>query len=131
MRHTIDCPSASTVAAHREPELALESVIDRFEVWLPEDIAVANLRGFANGVGGELEECPRGAVRMRLAGPTQPSGNAGGFWSWFRSAPTEPVFETIELHLRKQPTAGRSLVDISVIRLALPDESARQKDAGR
>jgi serine/threonine-protein kinase len=128
-------PASSSLypVLERRPDLAAEAVIDRFQAWMPEAVAAMKLRGFVSGVGGEVLESVPGVIRVRLADTVQTVESPGGLRSWFRSAPPPlppPTFQTIELRLRKLPSAGQSLVDIAVIRLARRHESSRQRSAG-
>jgi serine/threonine-protein kinase len=119
--------------ADTEPEFAPESLIDRFDAWLPEAIATMKLQGFIEGVGGDVVESSPGLICVRLPGPVaavQPKG--GGFWSWFQATPpAPPASEMIELHLHKKPAQGRTLVGIAVVRPCRPAESPEQAEAGR
>jgi serine/threonine-protein kinase len=111
------------------PAFAPDTVIDRFDAWMPEQIAVMKLRGFIQGVGGEVLESLPGLIRVRLRGtaPEQPKGLSG----WFKTAaPPPPPGETIELHLQKKPSSGRSLVDIAVVRPKTRAESRQARAAG-
>jgi serine/threonine protein kinase len=120
--------------AEAEPRFAPGTVIDRFEAWMPEQIAAMKLRGFINGVGGEVVESLPGLIRVSLRNPdSAPPGPAPrGFLSWFRwsAPPPPPPAETIELYLRKKPSNGRSLVDIAVVRPEPDIEPKRRKEAG-
>ena len=112
------------------------TLIDRFEAWLPEQVAAMKLRGFVEGVAGTVVDSLPGLIRVRLANPAAAATAAApakGLWGWFRGdnsstrAATAP--ETIiELYLRKRPAAGRSLVEIAVVRPVRPGESQRQRD---
>jgi eukaryotic-like serine/threonine-protein kinase len=117
-------------AGAAEPAYAPDAVIDQFEAWMPEQVAVMKLRGFVQGVGGEVIDSVPGLIRVRLPKSGAAAPAAKGFWNWLRPTPAAPTFETIELHVRKQPSAGRSLVDIAVVRPDAPTESRRQRHAG-
>ncbi len=110
---------------------APESVIERFEAWMPEQIAAMKLRGFIQAVGGTVLDSLPGLIRVRLNADGPPGEAPTGFWGWLRGAP-RPVAsgETIELHLHKKPAAGRSVVDIVLVRPPPPGESYRAREAG-
>jgi serine/threonine-protein kinase len=109
-----------------------EALIDRFEAWMPEQVAAMKLRGFIEGVGGEVIESVPGLIRVRLRVPSGVSAAPRGFWGWFRTAlPVSAPVETIELHLQKKPVGGRNLVDIAVVRQARRGEARDQREARR
>jgi eukaryotic-like serine/threonine-protein kinase len=111
-----------------------ETLIDRFEAWMPEQIAAMKLRGFVQGVGGVVLESLPGLIHVRLASP-QPHGTTSkGFWDWLRPAPlpaAAPSGELIELHLQKRLAGGASQVDVAVVRPNRAEESRAQREAGR
>ncbi len=100
---------------------------------MPEQVALMKLRGFVHDLGGEVVESQPGLIRVQLPSPTSDTAAAPkGFLGWFRSPPPPPPSrdETIELHFRKRPSGGRSLVNILVIRVAPQLESRAQREAG-
>lgn len=117
---------AATPVAGAEPSRVAAfdaaGLLDRFEAWLPEPIAIIKLRGFVEGVGGTVVESQPGVIKFGLrdpdeAPPAPPPRK--GLWSWLKPAVVaepEPVF--IELHLEKKQAGGRSLVDIAVAHTA-------------
>ena len=115
----IAAPEAFDTAEHKdaapdEPVFAVDTLIDRLQAWLPEQIAVMKLRGFVEGVGGAVVDSLPGLIRVRLPGPASAvTPPPTGFWGWFRSAPTLPPDEVIELHLRSKPPRAASLVDLT------------------
>lgn len=123
--------NAGSAPVETRRPFAPEAIVDRFDAWMPEQVAVMKLRGFVQDVGGEVVESLPGLIRVQLPARTDNAVAAPtGFWSWFRSPPPLPRDETIELHLRKQPSAGQSLVNILVVRVAPESESGAQREAG-
>lgn len=116
-------------AAETDTEVWQGTLLDRFDAWMPEQIAAVKLRGWVQGVGGTVTESLPGLIRIRLPGPTAAAtAPSKGLWGWLRSGAT-PSEAVIELHIRKQPAAGRSLVDIAVVRPGRNGESKAQLDA--
>ncbi len=114
------------------PEFPAETLIDRFEAWMPEQIAVMKLRGFIHGVGGTVVDSLPGLIRVHLPGHSAATATATGFWGWLRSAPSAaPAGEVIELHLRNQTCVGHNLVDVAVVRPDRQVESRPEAEAGR
>jgi serine/threonine protein kinase len=127
-----DFTDADRPAAHDEPKLSFapEAIIDRFDAWMPESVAVMKLRGFVQDGDGEVIDSLPGLIRVQLLCSAGAPAAPSGFLSWFRAAPPTPRHETIELHFRKQPSAGRSLVNILVARVEPPAETSSQRAAG-
>jgi tRNA A-37 threonylcarbamoyl transferase component Bud32 len=124
----------ATGAAEPEADPWDGTLIDRFAACLPEQIAALKLRGFVDGVGGTVLESLPGLIRIRIPGATAPVKPAGkGLLGWFRGGTSAVAVVSdaiIELHLRKVPTAGRSLVDIAVVRPDREGEAPSQREAG-
>lgn len=119
-------PDAFDVAAQpaadaEKPDYDPSAVLDRFEAWMPEQIALIKLRGFVDGVGGDIVESLPGVIKVRFpcssSAPPPPPAR-GGILSWFKPAPPPPPPETIpiELHFVKKTTDGRSAVAVTVVR---------------
>jgi eukaryotic-like serine/threonine-protein kinase len=129
-----DFDAADRPASLDEPKrsFAPEAIIDRFDAWMPESIAVMKLRGFVQDGGGEVIDSLPGLIRVQFPSPSGSASSAPrGLLGWFRSAPPPcPCDEIIELHLQKQPSAVRSLVNILVVRVESANESHTQRTAG-
>lgn len=115
--------SAPPAVSARPAALDVVGVLDRFEAWMPEPIAVIKLRGFVEGVGGQVVASQPGVIKFGLRDPSDapPAPPARkGLWGWL--APAAPIVEPepvfIELHLEKKQSGGRSLVDITVAHAA-------------
>jgi serine/threonine-protein kinase len=99
-----DVPSPDPVPPSR-PEVDPNAVVDQFEAWMPERIAVVKLRGFVNDVGGEVVESLPGLIRVRLPIPGAAVAAAPkGFWSFLGlgQQPAAPCFLLAELHMDKK-----------------------------
>lgn len=94
------------------------TVMDHFESWMPEPIAVVKLRGFAHDVGGEIIDSEPGLIRVSLPDPlVVEEAPQRGFLSLIgfgkkNAAPTPQI--TLELRLEKLPERQNVLM-ISVV----------------
>jgi serine/threonine-protein kinase len=96
------------------PAFDPHAVLDRFEAWMPEQVALVKLRGFVDGVGGTVVESLPGVIKVELPSSSSTAAAPSGFWSWFR-APTPPSAIRIELHFEKKMIEGRNLVAVTVV----------------
>jgi eukaryotic-like serine/threonine-protein kinase len=102
-----------------------EAVLDQFDAWMPQQIALMKLRGFIEEVGGEVAETDGGLIRVRFLDPAAPSpAPARGLLAWFKPKAPEPppAYEHIELHLEKRAAGWQTLIHITVVRHPRPDE---------
>ena len=105
------------------------SVVDRFEACMPEQMAAMKLRGFVDGVGGQVAECDAGVIKVRLARITESEPKKSS-WSWFSINLEEQIdWIPLDLHMVKKQAGTRSLVDITVVRPPSHDESNEQTNA--
>jgi eukaryotic-like serine/threonine-protein kinase len=105
-------------------------VIDAFEASMPEQMAAMKLRGFVDGVGGEVAECDAGVIKVRLARVVEVEAKKNGIWSWFASKVQEQIdWVPLELHMAKKQAGTRSLVDITVVRPNSLGETIEQAKA--
>lgn len=101
---------------HLSNRIDPRTIIDGFEAMMLEQTAAIKLRGFVDGVGGQVVECDAGVIKVKLprvyeVAPTK------GVWSWFNSQPQEQIdWVGMELHMAKKQDGTRSLVDITVVR---------------
>jgi serine/threonine protein kinase len=128
-------PDAFVLSSEPAPEperpYKPEAVLDSFNAFMPEQIALIKLRGFVDGVGGTVVESLPGVIKVEFlcaAGPTPPSGG-GGFWGWLKKAAVVSIpTVAIELHFEKKVVEGRPVVAVTVVRGAgppRPDECAQ------
>ncbi len=102
------------------------TVIDQFEASMLEQTAAMKLRGFVDGVGGQVVECDAGVIKVRLPRISEAEPKKG-LWSWLTSKPQEQIdWIALELHMTKKQIATRSLVDITVVRPHSLGESIEQ-----
>ena len=101
---------AFTPPAMPAPNLPADpyKVTHEFEVFMPERLAAAKLRGFVEDLGGEVMASEPGLIRMRLGVPPgykEKNARGSGFFGWFRSRKPsvargqEPI--ELELHMEK------------------------------
>jgi eukaryotic-like serine/threonine-protein kinase len=109
-------------------------VLDRFEAWMPEQIAVMKLRGFVDGVGGQIADSEPGIIRVRLpdsrAKPAPKSSGILALLGFGRPKPEAPPQWTLHLVMEKKQVGVRSLVEIAVVlprNQGLGDESTRRR----
>ena len=104
------------------------TVIDQFEASMLEQMAAIKLRGFVDGVGGQVAECDAGVIKVQLPHVTEVAAKKGA-WSWFTSKAEQQVeWIALDLHMEKKSAGTRSLVEIIVARpdsLTEPMEHAK------
>jgi serine/threonine-protein kinase len=92
------------------------NVIDQFEASMLEQMAAMKLRGFVDGVGGQVMECDAGVIKVRLPRVFEMAAKKG-MWSWFTPSTEQQIdWIALELHMAKKQIGQRSLVDITVVR---------------
>ncbi|HZZ82041.1 MAG TPA: serine/threonine-protein kinase [Gemmataceae bacterium] len=102
-------------------------VIDQFEALMLEHTASIKLRGFVDGVGGEVIESDAGVIKVRLPRVVQVEQKKSGLWSLFGPKVKQEIdWIPIELHMSKKQSGTRSLVDITLVR-PHPTSHAGQK----
>ncbi|MBI3822898.1 MAG: hypothetical protein HY289_09520, partial [Planctomycetes bacterium] len=103
------------------------NVIDQFEACMLEQMAAMKLRGFVDGVGGQVAESDAGVIKVRLPRALENAPPKKGLWSWLTAQP-EPSIDWIalEIHMAKKQVGPRSLVDITVVRPNAQSESIEQ-----
>lgn len=91
-------------------------VIDAFEAMMLEHTASMKLRGFVDGVGGQVVESDAGVIKVRLPHVVEIAAKKG-LWSWFAPQVEEQIdWIGLELHMAMKQSGTRSLVDITVVR---------------
>jgi serine/threonine-protein kinase len=99
-----------------EPDL----IIDQLEAWMPEQIAVYKLQGFAEAIGGEIVQSVPGFVRLRVGRP-KPVPQKSGIFSMLNlsrkpEAPAAPGCEIdIELGMQRGPADQPGLLQLTVM----------------
>ncbi len=104
------------------------ALLDRFEAWMPEQVAIVKLRGFVDGVGGTVVESLPGLIKVHLPAP-RPAQTRSGVFSLFRASPAPPPPIPIELHLQKRLVGGRGLVEVAVVHPPAPGGDAADRKA--
>jgi serine/threonine-protein kinase len=90
-------------------------IIDQFEASMVEQMAAMKLRGFVDGVGGQVVESDAGVIKVKLPQVSAAAATKSA-WGWFGSKPDPNVeWIALELHMAKKQTGTRSLVDIKVV----------------
>ena len=106
------------------------TVIDAFEASMLEQTAAMKLRGFVDGVGGQVGECDAGVIKVRLPRIVEVEAKKKGLWGWLTAEPTEQIdWIALDLHMVKKQAGTRSLVDITVVRPTSLNESIEQARA--
>jgi serine/threonine protein kinase len=125
-------PEAFSAAAALEesaPVYNPRHVVDRFEAFMPEQIAAVKLRGFVHDLGGEVLDSQPGHIRMRLPEHRQPPPEQQSGFSWFgkkRAALPEPRFFYLDLHMSKKQVGPKSMVEIALVMRPRGDEARLQ-----
>jgi serine/threonine protein kinase len=102
------------------------TVIDQFEATLLEQVAAMKLRGFVDGVGGQVADCDAGVIKVQLPRVVEVETKKS-LWSWLTSKDTQHIdWIALELHMTKKLSGGRSLVDITVVRPHSLNEAIEQ-----
>lgn len=96
-----------------------DELADVVEAWMPEQIAVVKLRGFAEDCGGEIIDSEPGIVRVRLPAPGPPAeaAPARGFLGWLglgKKRASGPCFALMELHMANKPGERQTVLEITV-----------------
>ncbi len=91
------------------------NIIDQFEASMVEQMAAIKLRGFVDGVGGQVIESDAGVIKVKLPRVSEAAVKKNA-WSWFGSKPESCVeWIALELHMAKVQAGTRSLVEIKVV----------------
>jgi eukaryotic-like serine/threonine-protein kinase len=91
-------------------------VIDEFEAMMLEHTASIKLRGFVDGVGGQVVESDAGVIKVRLPRVVEVEAKKG-LWNLFGPKVKEQIdWIGLELHMAIRREGMRSLVDIAVVR---------------
>jgi serine/threonine-protein kinase len=97
-----------------EPDL----MVDQLEAWMPEQVAVYKLQGFADTIGAEVVESMPGFVRLRVGRPAAAPLKKSGLFSLLslrkaESAPAACEID-IELRMRHKPAERPGLLHLLV-----------------
>jgi serine/threonine-protein kinase len=92
-------------------------VIDHFEAQMHEHTASMKLRGFVDGVGGQVVASDAGVIKVQLPRVIEVEAKHTGLWKWF-GPKTEQKIDWIglELHMAMKNAGMRSLVDITLVK---------------
>ncbi|MCI0460449.1 MAG: serine/threonine protein kinase [Gemmataceae bacterium] len=116
----------------RQPEprlrvtpLGPDALVEHLEAWMPEQIAICKLQGFAEAAGGEIVDSQPGLVCFEFREP-QPAPKATGLLSWLglaRQPEVEPLAPGIDMELLlRQKTPGQaSVLLVTVLLRPAPD----------
>lgn len=104
-------------ALHERNKLDPRNIIDQFEVSVIEELVAIKLRGFVDGVGGQVSESDAGMIRVRLPLVREVEVSKSGMWKMFGGPKTKQSVEWVdlELHMTKKPSGGRMTVEIKVV----------------
>jgi serine/threonine-protein kinase len=110
-------PTPPPLMQTAEPDL----IVDQLEAWMPEQIAVYKLKGFAEAVGGEIVQSVPGFVRLRVGKPPAAAVKRSGIFSLLNltrkpEPPSPPACEIdIELGMRRGPAERPGLLQLTVM----------------
>lgn len=123
--HAFTSSKESAISSlHERHRVNPRDVIDRFDATMLEYTAAIKLRGFFDGVGGQVAESDAGLIKVKLPRITQVEAKKGGFLGWLGPKIQEQVdWVTLELHMAKKRVEGRDLVEITVTRSSTAAES--------
>ncbi len=105
------------VKAHR---FHADDVLDSFEAWMPEAVAVMKLKAFVESIRGLIVASEPGRIRLRIVDPRQaeqaPEPKKGLFGSWGQSKTTHAIkMLNLELYMEKREVGTRSMVEIHLV----------------
>lgn len=90
-------------------------VIDQFEACMLEQTAAIKLRGFVDGLQGQVLESDAGVIKVRFSLVREVAAKKGLF-NWFGAKVQREIeWIPLDLHMKKKQVGTRSLVDISVV----------------
>jgi len=99
-------------------------IIDQFEASMVEQMAAMKLRGFVDGVGGQVVESDAGVIKVKLPIVREVAAKKS-LMNWFgRKTEQQVEWVALELHMAKKQAGSRSLVDIKVVQ-ATPSHQHR------
>jgi serine/threonine-protein kinase len=90
------------------------NVIDQFDAMMVEQLAAMKLRGFVDGVGGQVIESDAGVIKVKL--PTLGAvTEKKRFFGFGKKVEQQIDWVPLELHMAKKQVGTRSLVEIQVV----------------
>jgi serine/threonine-protein kinase len=102
------------------------SLIDQFEASMLEQVAAMKLRGFVDGVGGDVTESDAGVIKVQLPRVIEVATKKSVL-GWFKPAVTQEIeWIGMELHMTVKKAGTRDMVDITVVRPIPSDETAAE-----
>ncbi len=94
-------------------------IVDQLEAWMPEQVAVYKLMGFADAVGAQVIESNPGLVRLLVGKGAGPAKKSGLFSLMGLNRKADPAALgceiEIELRLRRKPAERQGLLEILVV----------------
>jgi serine/threonine-protein kinase len=91
-------------------------VIDQFEACMVEHLAAMKLRGFVDGVGGQVVESDAGVIKVKLPLVREVEVSKSGVFRLFGPKTKQEIeWVELELHMTKKQVGTRSVVDIKVV----------------
>jgi hypothetical protein len=115
----------ATLLAEIEPTVPVQALLDpnvrfyHFDAWLPEQIAVMKLQGFAREAGGEIVESVAGHIRLQMIDEQYlATARSPGLLAWLGLVQErdfrERVLAVLQLDLVHKPAPGRHMIGISL-----------------
>jgi len=116
--HAFTSSKASAVSSlHERHRVNPRDVIDRFDASMVEYTAAIKLRGFFDGVGGQVEDSDAGVIKVKLPRVTEVAAKKSGVLGWFGPKVEQHVdWIGLELHMAKKKVDSREMVEITVTR---------------
>ncbi len=94
------------------------SVIDQFEATMVEQMAAMKLRGFVDGVGGQVVESEAGVIRVKLPKITEVAVKKSMFGFFGGRSEQQVEWVALDIFMKKKQVGSRNLVDFTVVRPA-------------
>jgi serine/threonine-protein kinase len=92
------------------------NVLDRFEASMVEQTVAIKLRGFVDGVGGQVVESDAGVIKVKLPLRKEVATKRSGVMGWFGPKVEEHIeWLALELHMARKQAGTRNLVAITVV----------------
>jgi serine/threonine-protein kinase len=126
--HAFTASSQSAVSSLQERHrFDPRCVIDEFEAMMLEQTASMKLRGFVDGVGGQVVESDAGVIKVRLPHVVEVEAKKG-LLSWFKPKIEEQIdWISLELHMAKKQAGTRSMIDITVVRPQATNQAGQKQ----
>lgn len=102
-------PTVAPKPAPASPNKSTEQIVERFEAWMPEPVAVTKLRGFVHDMGGQIVGSEPGLIRVQLDVPQNKPKSS--LFNWPRKSVELPSMPPValDLHMTRAGSTGGKL----------------------